>query len=163
MASGNRVPGNALRVPRGDSSTERRSQNSRSCIGWWNASECTCLAVNVSIRSSTVSRTADVSATLRALYGTQMARKTCVVVCVVTLPPIHAHIRRSHSNSLAYMCEARKTHGTRINITYSCRSDLLGIASSLTVSGFDTVEVCGSNPHGPTTSFNELASRGPNC
>ena len=46
-----------------------------------------------------------------------------------------------------------------INIVYSCRSDSFGVASSLTVSGFDTVEVCGSNPHGPTTSFNELRER----
>ena len=47
---------------------------------------------------------------------------------------------------------------TRINIASSYHSDFFCVASSRTGSGFDTVEVCGSSPHGPTIFFNDLAS-----
>ena len=42
----------------------------------------------------------------------------------------------------------------RINIASSYHLDFFGVAPSRTDSGFDTVEVCGSSPHGPTILLN---------
>jgi hypothetical protein len=43
-------------------------------------------------------------------------------------------------------------HETRINTASSYHSDFFGVAPSPKGFGFDTVEVCGSSPHGPTIS-----------
>ena len=51
-----------------------------------------------------------------------------------------------------------KTRGTRINAGFLYYSDFFSVAPSRTGFGFDTVEVCGSSPHGPTTLFNSLES-----
>jgi hypothetical protein len=48
---------------------------------------------------------------------------------------------------------------SRINIASSCHLDFFGVASSWTGSRFDTVEVCGSSPHGPTILLNNLRTR----
>ena len=47
---------------------------------------------------------------------------------------------------------------TRINTASSYHLDFFGIAPSRTDLRFDTVEVWGSSPHGPTIVFNHLES-----
>jgi hypothetical protein len=47
---------------------------------------------------------------------------------------------------------------TRMNTASSYYLGFFGIASCRTGLGFDTVEVWGSSPHGPTIVFNTLES-----
>jgi hypothetical protein len=70
-------------------------------------------------------------------------------------PAIPTHIGRLQLISLCHKQEARKMRRTRINRASLCHSDFFGVASSRTVSRFDTVEVCGSSPHGPTIHLTE--------
>ena len=60
--------------------------------------------------------------------------------------------------SLDKTLSAAKTHEAFITTAYLYHSDFFGVTSSRTVSRFDTVEVWGSSPHGPTILFNTLES-----
>ena len=67
-------------------------------------------------------------------------------------PSIPTGIGPSRCLSLDNRLSTVKTHPARIKTASSYHSAFFGVASSRTVSRFDTVEVWGSSPHGPTTS-----------
>jgi hypothetical protein len=74
-------------------------------------------------------------------------------------PPVLTGVGPSRSLSLDYRQNTRSVPQTLINTASLCYSDFFNVAPSRTGLGFDTVEVCGSSPHGPTISRNNLRTR----
>jgi hypothetical protein len=111
----------------------------------------------------------------RTTRASPTVRRLCLILCpppnrslsenlcraLCRNPAIPAHIGGLRFVSLSHKREARKMRRTRINRASLCHSDFSGVASSRTDSRFDTVEVCGSSPHGPTIHFIESTQRQP--
>src|ERR1700677_1439496 len=85
----------------------------------------------------------------RQLRASTLVRQVCVVNCVVTVPslPMLRSLARCHS--ALELCQPDKAT-TATKTVSPDHSDFFGVASSRTDSRFDTVEVCGSSPFGPT-------------
>jgi hypothetical protein len=76
-------------------------------------------------------------------------------------PAIPTGMGLSRWLSLSRNQRAGKASGTRMNTASPYHLDLFGVASSRTGSRFDTVEVCGSSPHGPTIHLTDSTQRQP--